>query len=201
MKRKVKGEAGYIAYERVRRAFVVLILFAIPLIAFIASYLYFGTRKNIISVIAMIGFIPACMAAVSLIMVFTIRSIPADLYKRIKPHIKRLDAAYELYLTNGDKNILLDCVAVCNTNVVALNTFKDPDLKEGKTHLENVLRSAGLTSSVIIMNDPDKFIERLDSLNEHYDDLMKDSKRINDERYPEDTREKQVIHAIKTVSL
>ena len=201
MKRAYKGEAGYIAYERFRRVLVTAVLFAIPLAAFLTAYFMTGTKSNIITVVAMVGCIPACMSAVSAIMVYTIRSIPRDLYDRIRTHTDGLYMAYDLYLTNGDKNVLLDAVAVCGRTVVALTTFKNPDLKEGEKHMANMIRSGGLAATVNLMKDPDKFIERLDSLSAHASELREGIARVPDERYPEEAPEEQILHVLKNVSL
>ncbi len=201
MKRAYKGEAGYIAYERFRRVLVTAVLFAIPIAAFITAYFLTGTKSNIITVIAMVGCIPACMSAVSAVMVYTIRSIPRDLYDRILPHAGDLVMAYDLYLTNGDKNVLYDAVAICGRTVVALTTFKNPDLKEAEKHMLNMVRAGGLSANVTIMRDPDKFIERLDTMNAHSAELRSGVGRVNDERYPEETPEGQILHVLKNVSL
>ena len=201
IKKAGKGYAGYIKYERFRRIVRTVILFLIPFAAFTAAYIYYGGRQNIITVVAMIGMIPACMSAVSVVMVFTIRSIPKDLLARIEAHAGDLFMAYELYMTNYDKNTLLDAVAICGDTIVALATFKNPNRKEAEAHMLKMIRAAGFRANVTVMDNPDKYIERLDSLSAHAADIREGIYARKDSRYPEDTYEAQLLHILMTASL
>lgn len=201
VKKAYKGEAGYIDYERFSRMVRTAILFIIPLAALVGATLYFGTRQNIITVIAMVGMIPACMSAVSVILVYTIRSIPKKLFEEIQPRTGSLTMAYDLYMTNYDKNTLFDAIAVCGDTVVGLATFKNPDRKEAETHIGNVLRQDGFRANVSVLGDEKKFLERLDSLNAHAESIRAGVKRREDDRYPEETYEEQILHILMQVSL
>ena len=201
IKKAGKGYAGYITYERFRRIVRTVILFLIPFAAFIASYIYFGTRQNIITVVSMIGMIPACMSAVSVVMVFTVRSIPKELYERIQENCGDLAMGYELYMTNYDKSTLLDAVAVCGDTIVALATFKKPNRQEAESHMLKMIRAAGFRANVTVMDDADKYIERLASLSAHAPGLRAGIQARKDSRYPEDSYEEQLMHILLSASL
>ncbi|MBE5996686.1 MAG: hypothetical protein E7240_04930 [Lachnospiraceae bacterium] len=201
IKKAGKGQAGYISYERFRRIVRTVILFLIPFAAFTVSLIYYGTRQNIITVVSMIGMIPACMSAVSVVMVFTIRSIPKDTLKRIEERAGDLAMAYELYMTNYDKNTLLDAVAVCGDTIVALATYKKPDRKEAEAHMLKMIRAAGFRANVTVMDNESKFLERLTSLSAHAADIRSGILPRKDSRYPEDSYEEQLIHILMTASL
>ncbi len=201
LKKAVKGEQGYFNYQRFIRTVRTGILFIIPMAAYVAAYLYYGSRQNLITVVAMIGLIPACLSAVGIVMVYTVRSVPAKLYREIEPHTGSLTMAYELYMTNYDKNTLLDAVAVCGETIVALATFKNPDRKQAETHIENTVRAAGFRANASVLTDPAKFIERLDSMNAHAADLRSGIAARKDSRYPEETYEEQLLHILMTASL
>ena len=70
MKKVKKGDYGYIRYEKKKRLLITVALFLIPLAAFLAAFLITGTKKNIITVIAMVGCLPACRALVNMIMMW-----------------------------------------------------------------------------------------------------------------------------------
>ena len=65
-----KGEFGYIRWQKKRRILVTLGLFLLPLAAFIAGVLVTGTRNNLITVIAVVGCLPACRSMVGVIMMW-----------------------------------------------------------------------------------------------------------------------------------
>lgn len=48
MKKVKKGDYGYIRYEKKKRLLTTVVLFLIPLVAFLAAFLITGTKKNII---------------------------------------------------------------------------------------------------------------------------------------------------------
>ena len=108
---------------------------------------------------------------------------------------------YELYMTNYDKNTLLDAVAICGDTIVGLATYKNPNRKDAETHMLNMVRSAGFRASVNVLTEPEKFYERLESMNAHADDLRKDIAPKKDSRYPEETYEEQLMHILLSVSL
>ena len=199
--RAAKGEAGYITAERIRRGLITILLFLIPLTAFLIAYRVTGTRQNVVTIIAMVGCIPACMSAVSLIMVYTVRSIPEETYRRISEKCGSLTMAYDLYMTNYDKNTLFDAIAICGATAVGLVTYKKPDLNDAKRHVENVLRLDGFHVNMTILTDVNAFAERLVSMNEHAESLREGHPRREDTRYPEETFEEQVRHILLQVSL
>ena len=198
--RAYKGDKGYIRYERFSRTLRTALYLAIPLIAFLAAFLYFGTRENIITIVAMVGLIPACMSIVSVVMMYTVRPMPEDEYLKILPHTDGFTMAYELYLTNYDKNTLLDAAALCGDTVVGLATYKAPERKESERHMENVFRTEGFKADVTVFHDVNKFIERLDTLRPHMEDRRNAVSRRNDERFPEETYEEQLLHILLRVS-
>lgn len=68
-KRIPKGEWGYFKSEKKRRMIITAVLFAVPLFIFFTSWIYFKTRMTIWTVVAVVGCLPACKSAVSLIMI------------------------------------------------------------------------------------------------------------------------------------
>ena len=55
MSKARKGEWGYFRSERKRRILMTVALLAIPVLILVSSYLYFGTRQNLMTVVAMVG--------------------------------------------------------------------------------------------------------------------------------------------------
>ena len=202
MKRIAKGNIGYIKSERLYKALTTLILFIIPLGALIIAWIIYGTNKNIITVIALVGCLPACRSLVNLIMFFTIKPLPEEISEKIKAHEGTLQCAYELYLTSQDRNILIDALGICGNTIVALATYKDPDVNFGQKHIINMLRAAGCgTVTVNIMKDPEKYMERLDDLNSKASKIRQSVKFVPDDRYPDLTNEELIKYKLMAVAL
>ena len=95
-----KGEFGYFKSEKRRRLLTTVILFLIPLTAYFIGWAYFKTRLTIVTVVVVVGCLPACKSAVSMIMVLLRSPLDAALYRKIHSHQGDLVMAYELYLTS-----------------------------------------------------------------------------------------------------
>lgn len=196
-----KGLYGYFDAEKKRRILMTVIFYAVPICLLIAGMLLTDTRNNILTVVAMVCVIPAAMSTVGMIMMLMRKSIPKEEYEAIDPHIGSLTFAYELYLTSEKQNALVDCVVFCGNEVVGLVTDKKTDIKFAQNHLQKMLRSAGYKVSVHMLGDVKHFTDRLDTLNEHAEELRKGIPFTPDERYPGFDREDLIRQAALHVSL
>lgn len=166
-----KGEWGYFRSQRARRLITTILLFSIPILILLTSLLYFGTSQNVMTIVGMVGLIPAAMSLVNLIMFFMRRSLPEEEYRTLAPHEGNLTVAYELYMTSERQNALVDCLVICGNEVVGLVTDPKTDRQFARDHLQKMLRADGMKVSVHMLGDIKKFTERMDSLNAHADEL------------------------------
>ncbi len=196
-----KGEWGYFDAERKRKIAQSVILFCIPLLILITSRLYFGTQKNVMTVVAMVGIVPACMSLVSVIMFMFRKSLPEEEYRELSAHEGDLTVAYELYMTSEKRNALVDCLAVCGNEVVGYVSDPKTDLQFARDHLQKMLRADGFKVSVRMLGDRKHFIERLDGLNAHAEDLRKDIRYEAPAGYEGYGREDMIRHCALNISL
>ena len=77
MKKVKKGTYGYIKNEKVKRALIAFGLFLIPIIVYVSGYIYHGKRENILTVVAILGCLPACKALLSAIMIWMQKPVNA----------------------------------------------------------------------------------------------------------------------------
>ena len=201
MKNAKKGQWGYFRNERIRRIFMTAVLFAIPLLILITGQMYFKTRQNLMTVVAMVGLIPACMSLVSVIMFAMRHSLPEEEYRAIQAHEGNLTVAYELYMSSEKKNAMVDCIVICGNEVVGLVTDPKTDAKFAQDHLQRMLRADGYKTTVRMMKDQKHFIERMDSLNEHADELRAGIQFKEQPGYEGSGREDMIRHTALQISL
>lgn len=201
MEKGKKGNFQYIKEEKKRRVLKTLLLFAIPITAFVAAACYYGTTTNLISVVAIVGCLPACKSLVGLIMVFMYRSINESTYQKIESHKGSLTMAYELVLTNYEKNTFVDAFAICGNQVIGYTSASKVDLKYAEEHTQKILHHNGYKVSVKIFKDFQPFLDRLDSMNLHAEGLRADIPFKPDDRYPDFSREELIKHTILAISL
>lgn len=201
MKKGKKGNFQYIKEEKKRRILKTVLLLAIPITAFVAAALYYKTTTNLISVIAVVGCLPACKSLVGLIMVFLYRSIDEQTYQKIESHKGSLTMVYEMVLTNYEKNTFVEAFAICGNQVIGYTSAKKADLKYAEEHTQKILHHNGYKVNVKIFKDFQPFLDRLDSMNLHAEGLRADIPFKPDDRYPDLTREELIKHTILAISL
>ena len=196
-----KGDFGYIQHEKIRRFLVTLLLFAIPMAAFLGAYLITGTKKNIITVIAMVGCLPACKSLVGFIVMFLQKSMDESSYRKIKEHAKDLVMSYEMYLTTYEKSTFVESFAICGNKVIGYSSRIDGSPQFVEQHVKKILKQNGYKVDVKVMTELKPYLERLDYLNAHKEEMVKDIIFTPDERYPELSREELIKHIILAISL
>lgn len=201
MKFVAKGNFGYVKSEKKKRALIVIALLLLPLITFIIGIIVNGTNKNILSVVAIVAVLPACRAIVSLIMILKCKPLDKAIYDRIVPHEGSLSTAYELYLTEYEKSAMLDACAFCGNTIVGLILDPKADIRFEEKHIVKMMRANGYSSHVNIMTDVQKYIERLDSMNDHAESLRADFHKTPDDRYPDLEIEGLMFNILLEISL
>ena len=99
MKKTAKGDAGYVSYEKKKRALITLVMFAIPLTIYFSGWAYAGTRKNIMTLVAILGVLPAAKCAVNFIMIMLQKPVDSELVKRTQEKAQGLVQSYEMMVT------------------------------------------------------------------------------------------------------
>lgn len=196
-----KGDFGYIHREKIKRLLTTLILFAIPLAAFVGGVLVTKTKNNIITVIALVGCLPACRSLVSTIMMWMQKPMDSAVYEKIRSHAGNLVMAYEMYLTTYEKSTFVESFAVCGNKVVGYSSRIEGSPQFVEQHVKKILKQNGYKTDVKVMTELKPYLERLDYLNEHQEELEKDIVFEPDSRYPDLSRAELIKHIILAISL
>ncbi|MBS6195341.1 MAG: hypothetical protein KH828_07150 [Clostridiales bacterium] len=196
-----KGDFGYIHGQKIRRGLLTLGLFALPLAAFIGGVLVTGTKKNIITVVAMVGCLPACRALVSAIVMWMQKPMDKEIYQKIQKHTGGLVMSYEMYLTTYEKSVFVESFAICGNKVVGYSSRMDGSPQFIEQHVKKILKQNGYKTDVKVLKELNQYLERLDYLNAHKEELTKDIVFEPDSRYPDLSREELIKHTILAISL
>ena len=201
-----KGDYGYIKDQKIRRLIRVLLLLILPAaFLIIGLVLNQGDRRNIYTIIAIVGCIPLCMAIVSMIMMWMRKPMEPDLYREVKEHAGSLEMVYELYLTTYEKSVFLDAAAVCGEYVIAYSHEKltHGDISLMESHIVKTMRANGYKVTAKIFTQKKQFLDRLDSLREKQADYeaAANANFKPYEKYPDLTRNEVIRHLLMAVSL
>lgn len=201
-KKKIKkGDFGYVKAERKKRLITTIILFLIPILAYIGGVIVTETNQNIITIVAIVGCLPACKSLVGLIMIFLVKPMDQTHYEKIVQHAGELVMSYEMFLTTYEKNTDVECFAVCGNKVVGFSSKIKGSSQFIEDHVRKILKQNGYKTEVKVLTELKPFLERLDYMNQHKEELTRDIVFEPDERYPELSREELIKHTILAISL
>lgn len=197
-----KGDYGYISSQKKRRLAITLVLFAIPLMIFFTGLIQTKTRNNLLTVVALLGCLPACKSLVGMIMMWMQKPMKREIYEKIVPHTGDLVMSYEMCLTTYEKNLFVDAFAVCGNTVVGYaDQLKQKDSAYMEEHVQKILRSNGYKEKVRIFTELKPFLERLDYMNSHKEELNENIRFTPNESYPDLSRDELIKHTILAISL
>lgn len=203
MKKVRKGKYGYIRYEKKKRALFTLGLFALPLTVFFIGLYMTGTRNNILSVLAILGVIPAAKFAVDWIMVMMQKSADPEIVDITEKTAGNLTRAYELVVTAYEGRMPLDAVVVCGNQVVCCSPRGDQKkFAFMEKHMADILKNNGYHSvKVKIFPDLRHYQERIGQLADAPEKYREGIKFTTDEKYPDLSRDELIKHTLLAISI
>lgn len=199
MKKINKGCYGYTQNHKIRQGIKTAVFFALPLSLVVIGLVSTNEKVNLLTVIGMVGSLPACKELVNLILFLPRKSLNKELYHAIDPHVKPLVHLYELVLTTYEKNFPIDSLIIHDSYVVGYSSKKDLDAKAAENHIRKILKDNGLRQNVKIFTDLKHYLERVDTLASRTE--REEIPFTPDERYPELTREELIMHLILAISI
>ena len=167
LKRAVKGTYEYIRKKRVQTALVTAMMFIISLGIIITGYVTTGSKRNILTIVGILGLLPASKSLVSLIMLLRAKYASADLYEKISKNDDSLVSMYDMYFTSYKKNYALSHMVVHEGVILGYSEDKAFDLKGCQDHLESMLKSAGHNKFTVCLSvKEDEYIDMIKNLND-----------------------------------
>ncbi|MBQ8527719.1 MAG: hypothetical protein IJ429_04520 [Lachnospiraceae bacterium] len=166
MKQKIqRRDKGYLAWKRKREIIKTAIFFAVPVILFIAGYITTKTRLNLLTVVAVLGMLPASRSLVTLIMYLKSHGITEEDYAVIAPYADKLTGGYDNVFTTYDKTYEVPSVVVRSGNVCGYSFGDQKMLNALEKHLETSIKKDGYSVNVKIFDNIEAYKTRLESLN------------------------------------
>ncbi len=161
----VKGTKNYINSQKKYELIRTLIYFFIPLSLFIAGYVTTKTKVNLLTIVAVVGVLPACKSLVGAIMFLKHHSLSKENAEIIEAVKHELPELYDMVFTTYDKTHVVGHMVIAGNTVCGFSEDKNFKEKEFQTHIQNVLKTDGHKNiTVKIFTDINKYTERLEQL-------------------------------------
>lgn len=162
-----KGERNYLKTQRTYEIARTLVMFAVSGSLFIAGYVQTKTRLNLLSIVAVLGMLPAARSLVSAIMFFRFRSIADAVSAQFAAHDARQETLYDCIFTSYQKNYRIDNLCVCGKTVCGYSSDAAFDEKAFLAHITPLLAADGWKDvSIKIFTNLETYLNRLDQMQE-----------------------------------
>lgn len=162
-----KGAYGYlnnrIKYTACRTVFFFLICAALYTTGIVRT----GSNRNLLTIGAVLGCLPACKSAVNFIIFLRAKGCSEALHQKLLSydHKEGLMVFYDLYFTSYQKNYPLSHMALKGGILCGIMEIPSCDCNEAQKHLEQMLSQEGIKNVVVnLFSEEDKYIDRLSRL-------------------------------------
>ena len=164
---KCKGTKNYIDTQKKYEIIRTLLYFGIAISLFIAGYIQTGRKTNLLTVVAVLGCLPASKSAVSVIMFLRFKSCGAEAASKIEEHCQGLHSLYDMVFTSYQKNYVVSHLAVQGNTVCGYSGKPDFPENDFNKHIDNILKMDGLKDvTVKVFTDLKKYTDRLEQMKE-----------------------------------
>lgn len=165
MKKVIKGNPGYLDYKKKVEIIRTVIYFAIVAAVFILGYSQAHTKKNLLTVAAVLGCLPASKALVGVISRFPYPSIASIRAEEIKSKTGHITVIYDMIITSREKIMPVSCIILSGNTIFGYTDSEKVDLKYAATHIRGILNQNQFSdASVKILNNYTAFLARAEGL-------------------------------------
>ncbi len=162
---KAKGAYGYIENRKAYTSIRTLVYFMLCVGLYVMGYVTTGSNKNLLTVVAILGCLPACKSLVNMIMFLKTDGCSEELKNKVCDYDKALTTFYDLYFTTYQKNFAVSHMVLKGNVLCGITENAKCDTNEAEKHLEQMLTQEGIKNiTVKIFANPDKYVDRLSQL-------------------------------------
>ena len=160
-----KGTRNYLRVQGRYEIARTVLYFTISLVLFVAGIIATGNRMNLLTIVAVLGCLPACKSAVDAFMFLRYKGCSEEFADRIDAHMDGLNGLYDRIFTSYDKNFQVAHIAAKGNTLCGFTQDAAFDEQHFREHIINLLKKDGHKDvSVKIYNDIQKYTDRLDQL-------------------------------------
>lgn len=160
-----KGDAGYIRKHKRNAIWKTILEFGIVVCLLVLGILETETRLNLLTLVAVLGCLPASKALVEVIMIFPHHSIPKEVAEEIKEKTQALTVAYDLVLTSEKHIMPIDCIVISDNTICGYTSSRKTDVAFAAKHIKQMLYANQYTKvSVKIFDNYAAFLSRAEGM-------------------------------------
>lgn len=167
MLRLQKGHHGYIKRKKRMLLAEVLFLLAGIIGLIVIGVVVTGSRKNLLTVVAIVTVIPMVNQLVVLIALWKFQSRPVQEYEQVAAAVGKGVLDTELVITSKtDKTFLLDYACIHEKGVICYCSDKNVSAKKAEDYIQSFMKANSLKTDVFLIRDWKNFLNRIQELEE-----------------------------------
>lgn len=168
-----KGTQNYLKTQRGYEIARTILYFAVSFSLFISGWITTGERTNLLTIVAILGCLPASKSAVEAIMFCRYQSLDPKIADQIQQAAGNLTSLYDMVFTGYQNTYVVNHIVVKGNTVCGFSEKKDFDEAGFSKHMTPLLKADSFCDvNVKIFTDLKKYLERL----EHMQELSCDEK-------------------------
>lgn len=165
MKKTAKGTPGYLDYKKKIEIIRTIVYFGIVAAVFLLGYFQTGTRLNLLTVVAILGCLPASKALVGVITRLPHSSIEKEKAEEIAAKTGHLTVCYDLVITSRNDIMPVDCIVISGDNIFGYTRSKKVDLKILSDYIRTMLKANEFDGiKVKVLGEYKPFLTRAEGL-------------------------------------
>lgn len=160
-----RNDKGYLESKRKSEIIKTMIYFAVPVALLIAGIMATKTKMNLLTIVAVLGMLPASRSLVTTIMYIKSKGISDQDYEQISELSQPLTGSFDNVFTTYEKTYEVPSVVVRSGNVCGYVAKEYKTLEPLEKHLATCIKKEGYSVNVKIFETIDAYKTRLISIN------------------------------------
>ena len=162
---RFKGEAGYIRKQKRFLIFKTFIQFAIVAALLVLGIMQTKTRLNLLTVVAILGCLPAAKTLVQLIVILPYKTISEEKFEDLERKASLLTRSYDMVVTDEKKFMPIESLVILDNTVCAYSSSQTLDVNAAGKHIKQILVQNQYDKvSVKLFNDYTAYITRAEGM-------------------------------------
>lgn len=161
-----KGHPGYIHSRKMKYLLWAVVEFAIVIALVVIGIIQTGSRMNLLTVVAIVGCLPAAKMLVEYITMAPYHSIAPEKGKEIEEKAPLLTKAYDLVITSPEKVMQIDAVVISGHTICGYTSNEKTDEAKTAQYIKEVLHNHKYEKvTVKVFHDYVAFLSRAEGMN------------------------------------
>ncbi len=160
-----KGKAYYLNTQRNYESIKTITYFALSFLIFLIGLLSTKSRANLLTVVSVLGCLPACKSLVETIMFFRFNSLKKEYTQQLLKIAIPFPQAFDMVFTSYNESFQVGHLFVLDNQIVGFTETKDFKESDFTSHIKKICAAEGYKDlSVKIFTDFKKYVDRMDEL-------------------------------------